>query len=150
MNASINYIRCIIMNPLSLKVWQFPPINSYRIPISSSILDYKHFEFCTGYYPFKTSKDIKMYNNWKYPNIGNVSPSINERVLSKEIEWMEWRDSLVEEWISLNSNSSRVKIHYSASEISSGLLDIHSKRSDHWRHYVTTQGVKIEWIEWFF
>ena len=43
--------------------------------------------------------------------------------------------SLVEEWISLDSNSSIVKIHYSASEISSGSLDIHSKRSDHWRHY---------------
>ena len=43
--------------------------------------------------------------------------------------------SLVEEWISLESNSSRVKIHYSASEISPGSLDIHSKRSDHWRHY---------------
>ena len=43
--------------------------------------------------------------------------------------------SLVEQWISLDSNSSRVKIHYSASEISSGSLDIHSKRSDHWRHY---------------
>ena len=43
--------------------------------------------------------------------------------------------SLVEEWISLDSNSSRIKIHYSASEISSGSLDNHSKRSDHWRHY---------------
>ena len=30
----------------------------------------------------------------------------------------------------LDSNSSRMKIHYSASEISSGSLDIHSKRSD--------------------
>ena len=40
--------------------------------------------------------------------------------------------SLVEEWISLDSYSSRVKIHYSTSGISSGLLDIHSKRSDHW------------------
>ena len=38
--------------------------------------------------------------------------------------------SLVEEWISLDSNSSRVKIHYSTSGISSGSLDIHSKRSD--------------------
>ena len=27
-----------------------------------------------------------------------------------------------------------MKIHYSASEISSASLDIHSKRSDHWRH----------------
>ena len=46
--------------------------------------------------------------------------------------------SLVVEWISLDSNSSRVNIHYSASEISSGSLDIHFKRSDHWpcwRHY---------------
>ena len=32
--------------------------------------------------------------------------------------------------------SSGVQIHYSASEISSGSLDIHSKRSDHWRHYI--------------
>ena len=57
---------------------------------------------------------------------------------------MEWRDSLVEEWISLDSNSSRVKIHYSASEILSDSLDIHSKEviTD-----VTTQGVKIEWTE---
>ena len=39
------------------------------------------------------------------------------------------------EWISLDSNSSRVKIHYWTSGISSGSLDIHSKRSDHWRHY---------------
>ena len=44
--------------------------------------------------------------------------------------------SSVEEWISLDSNSSRVKIHYSiTSGISAGSLDIHSKRSDHWRHY---------------
>ena len=43
--------------------------------------------------------------------------------------------SFVEEWISLDSNSSRVKIHYSTSGISSGSLDIHSKKSDHWRHY---------------
>ena len=42
--------------------------------------------------------------------------------------------SLVEEWMSLDSHSSRVKIHYSTSEISSGSLDIHSNRSDHWRH----------------
>ena len=31
-------------------------------------------------------------------------------------------------------NSSRVKIHYSTSGISSGSLDIPSKISDHWRH----------------
>ena len=43
--------------------------------------------------------------------------------------------SFVEEWISLDSNSSRVKIHYSTSGISSGSLHIHSKRNDHWRHY---------------
>ena len=44
-----------------------------------------------------------------------------------------WREeiSLVEEWILLDSNSSRVKIHFSTSGISSGLLDIHSKRSNH-------------------
>ena len=41
---------------------------------------------------------------------------------------------LVEEWISLDSNSSRVKIHYPTSGISPGFLDIHSKRSDHWGH----------------
>ena len=35
------------------------------------------------------------------------------------------------EEISLDSNSRRVKIHYSASEISFGSLEIHSKRSDH-------------------
>ena len=60
----------------------------------------------------------------------------------KKIEWMVqvnnsldlWSDeiSLVEECISIDSNSSRVEIHYSASGISSGSLDIHSKRSDHW------------------
>ena len=61
--------------------------------------------------------------------------------------WSE-KISLVEEWISLDSNSSAVKIHYSASEITSGSLDIHSNRSDRWRHY--TQGVKIKWTEWFF
>ena len=55
--------------------------------------------------------------------------------------------SLVEEWISLDSNSSRVKIHYSASEISSVSPDIHSKRSDHWRHY--TQGVRQSSISSF-
>ena len=43
--------------------------------------------------------------------------------------------SFVGEWISLNSNSSRVKIHYSTSGISSGSLDSHSKRCDHWHHY---------------
>ena len=43
--------------------------------------------------------------------------------------------SFAEELISLDSNSSRVKIHYSTSGISSGSLDIHAKRSDHWRHY---------------
>ena len=48
--------------------------------------------------------------------------------------WNEYI-SFVEEWISLDSNSSRVKINYSTSGISSGSLDIHSKRSDHWRHY---------------
>ena len=35
--------------------------------------------------------------------------------------------SLFEEWISLDSNSSRVKIHSSTRGISSGSLDIHSK-----------------------
>ena len=50
--------------------------------------------------------------------------------------------SFVEEWISLDSNSSRVEIHYSTSGISSGSLHIHSKRSDHWRHSL---GTNIEW-----
>ena len=58
--------------------------------------------------------------------------------------------SFVEEWISLDSNSSRVKIHYSTSGISSGSLGIHSKRSDHWRHYPgmtsVTNRVKIHSI----
>ena len=55
--------------------------------------------------------------------------------------------SLVEEWISLDSNSSRVKIHCSTSGISSGSLDIHSKRSDHWRHYPGSENrVKIHSI----
>ena len=51
--------------------------------------------------------------------------------------WSE-KISLVEEWISLDSNSSRVEIHYSTSGISSGSLDIHSKKviTD-----VTPQGV---------
>ena len=35
------------------------------------------------------------------------------------------------EEISLDSNYRRVKIHYSVSVISSGSLDIHSKKSDH-------------------
>ena len=55
--------------------------------------------------------------------------------------------SLVE-WISLDSNSSRVKIHYSASEISSGSLDIFTPKEIITE--VTTQGVKIKWTEWFF
>ena len=53
--------------------------------------------------------------------------------------------SLVEEWISLDSNSSGVKIHFSASEISSGSLDIHSKRSDHWRHYPRREN-QVNWV----
>ena len=38
-----------------------------------------------------------------------------------------------------------MKIHYSTSGISSGSLDVHSKRSDHWRKVDSTQGVKIRW-----
>ena len=53
--------------------------------------------------------------------------------------------SLVEELISLDSNSSRVKIHYSTSEISSGSLDFHSKRSDHWRHYPRSEN-RVNWV----
>ena len=51
------------------------------------------------------------------------SESFTPSIWSEEI-------SLVE-CISLDSNTSRVKIHYSTSGISTGLLDIHSKRSDH-------------------
>ena len=60
-----------------------------------------------------------------------------------------WSEEIspVEEWISLDSNSGRVKIHYSASEISSGSLDIHSKRSDQWRHYSRSEN--IEWTDIF-
>ena len=58
--------------------------------------------------------------------------------------WSE-KISLVDEWISLDSNSSRVKIHFSASEISPGSLDIHSKRSDHWRHYPRSEN-KVNWV----
>ena len=47
--------------------------------------------------------------------------------------------------MSLDFTSSRVKIHYSASEISSGSLDIHSKRSDHWRHYPRSEN-KVNWV----
>ena len=59
----------------------------------------------------------------------------------KKVEWIIHSIYGVKKFHSLRSefhsksNSSRVKIHYSASEISSGSLDIHSKRSDHWRHY---------------
>ena len=58
----------------------------------------------------------------------------NNRVNNSLHPWSE-EISFVEEWISLDSNSSRVKIHYSTSGISCSSLDIHSKRSDHWRHY---------------
>ena len=61
------------------------------------------------------------------------SPSVSV-VLSKKSPvnnslhlWSE-EISLIEEWISLDSNSSRVKIHYSTSGISSGSLDIDSKK----------------------
>ena len=56
---------------------------------------------------------------------------------------------LVEEWISLDSNSSRVKIHYSASEISSSSLDIHSKRSDNWHHYPRSEN-RVNWVVFLF
>ena len=42
-----------------------------------------------------------------------------------------------------------MKIHYSTSAISSGSLDIHSKRSDHWRYYPCRE--RRQWqIEWKF
>ena len=44
-------------------------------------------------------------------------------------------------------NSNRVKIYYSTSGISSGSLDIHSKRSDPWRQYPWSENwVKIRSI----
>ena len=79
----------------------------------------------------------------------------NAHVLSKKSRvnnslhlWSE-EISLVKECISLDSNSSRVKIHYSASEISSGSLESIFTPKEVITD-VTTQGVKIEWIEWFF
>ena len=67
-------------------------------------------------------------------HINMYSLKKKNRVNNSLHPWSE-EISLVEEWISLDSNSSRVKIHYSGDEISSGSFDIHSKRSDHWRHY---------------
>ena len=67
------------------------------------------------------------------PDYSNVYLSKNR--LNNSLHLWSEEISLVEEWISLDSNSSRVKIPYSASEISSGSLDIHSQRSDHWCHY---------------
>ena len=60
--------------------------------------------------------------------------TLKNRVNNSLHLWSE-EIALVEEWILLDSNSSGVKIHYSTSGISSGSLDIHSKRSDPWRHY---------------
>ena len=73
--------------------------------------------------------DLSIYglgkSGWGYSLKNRVNNSLHS-----------WREdiSLVEEWISLDSNSSRVKIHFSTSGISSGSLDILSKRNDHWRH----------------
>ena len=64
-------------------------------------------------------------NTQKYSLRNRVNNSIH--LWSEEI-------SRVEEWILLDSNSSRVKFHNSTSGISSGSLDIHSKRSDQWGH----------------
>ena len=55
-----------------------------------------------------------------------------EWILSNSIHLWSKKISLVKELISLEY---RVKIHYSTSGSSSGSLDIHSKRSDHWCHY---------------
>ena len=70
----------------------------------------------------------------------------------KKIEWIihpiyAWSEeiSCVKEWILHDCNSSRVKLHYSTSEISSGRFIPKEVITD-----VTTQGVKIYWIEWFF
>ena len=66
--------------------------------------------------------------------IWNLLSKKKNRVNNSLHLWSE-EISFVEEWISLDSNSSRVKLHSSTSGITSGSIDIHSKRSDHWRHY---------------
>ena len=55
------------------------------------------------------------------------------RIAGSENPLDPWSEeiSFIEERISLDSNSSRGKIHYSTSEISSGSLDIYSKISDY-------------------
>ena len=89
---------------------------------------------------------IKMIQNkaqiahyhWKSPmrpwNVLSLQKKKKNRVNNNSLHLWSEEFSLVEEWISLDSNSSRVKIHYSTSGTSSGSLDIHSKRSDHRGH----------------
>ena len=60
--------------------------------------------------------------------------------LSKKIEWIIHSIYGVKKFHSLRSEFHSIltpvewNIHYSTSGISSGSLNIHSKRSDHWRH----------------
>ena len=60
---------------------------------------------------------------------------LRSELLNNSLHLRSEEISLVEEWIALDSNSSRVKINFSTSGISSGSLDTHSKRSDHWGHF---------------
>ena len=90
----------------------------------------------------------KYFVRGKYIIIIMLSLKKKSRVNNSLHPWSE-EISLVEEWISLDSNSSRVKIHYSASEISSSSLDIHSKRSDHWRHYPRSEN-RVNRVIFFF
>ena len=83
--------------------------------------------WCVTQWPFRVHAFNLKGANYTYTCMKNrVNNSLH--LWSEEI-------SFVEEWISLDSNFSRMKLHYSTSEISSGWLDIHSKRSDQWRHY---------------
>ena len=79
--------------------------------------------------------------------------------LKKKIEWiihsiygMKKFHSLRSEFHSiLTPCSNGVKIYYSTSGISSGSLDIYSKRSDHWHHHYTLYREWRQWqIEWNF
>ena len=100
--------------------WWFLIVNSAGIIIKTEML----FTFGSLFHA-QGQPEIRTLGHW--------SPASDYCTLKKKIEWIIHSEeiSLVEEWISLDSNSS---IHYSTSGISSGSLDIHSKRSDHWRH----------------
>ena len=102
-----------------------------------SLLNYHYpinYRFC-----LKLRRKTRCFNPsppTPFPDWTCLGPTLSKKswVNNSLLLWSE-KISLVDEWISLDSNSSRMKIHYSASEISPGSLDIHSKRSDHWRHY---------------